>query len=113
MELEKNEQMNVLFNFYSELLTNKQKEYMSLYYIEDFSLGEIAEQFNVSRQAVYDNLKRSEESLKNYENKLKIVSNVNNEIDLTNKLVDYIQEHYSNDQTLFNLVNDLNELLNR
>lgn len=43
---------------------------MALYYLDDFSLGEIAEQYEVSRQAVYDNIKRTESMLEEYEDKL-------------------------------------------
>lgn len=70
--LEKTTQVNFLFDFYQSLLTPKQRDYMDLYYLEDLSLGEIAEQFNVSRQAVYDNIRRTEAMLKTYEEKLKL-----------------------------------------
>lgn len=43
---------------------------MSLYYLDDYSLGEIAEEYSVSRQAVYDNIKRTEAMLEQYEKKL-------------------------------------------
>ncbi len=43
---------------------------MSLYYLDDYSLGEIAEEYDVSRQAVYDNIKRTEAMLEEYEEKL-------------------------------------------
>ncbi|WP_371807205.1 putative DNA-binding protein [Halalkalibacter krulwichiae] len=65
--------MNYLFDFYQSLLTQKQRKYMSLYYLDDFSLGEIAEEFEVSRQAVYDNIKRTEAMLEDYEDKLKLL----------------------------------------
>ncbi len=68
--LEKTTKMNMLYDFYAELLTEKQKEYMGLYYREDFSLGEIANLRSVSRQAIYDNIKRTEQMLENYEEKL-------------------------------------------
>lgn len=72
MTLDKTNRMNYLFDFYQELLTPKQRNYMSLYYLDDYSLGEIAEEFEVSRQAVYDNIKRTEVMLEQYEEKLKL-----------------------------------------
>lgn len=70
MMLEKTTRMNYLYDFYQSLLTPKQKSYMSLYYLDDYSLGEIAEEYEVSRQAVYDNIKRTENMLEEYEKKL-------------------------------------------
>ncbi|THB62192.1 putative DNA-binding protein [Vagococcus silagei] len=82
MEIDKTNRMNALFEFYSTLLTEKQMNYIELYYADDFSLGEIAEEFEVSRQAVYDNIKRTEKLLENYERKLHLYSNyvVRNEL---------------------------------
>ncbi|TCN25648.1 putative DNA-binding protein [Mesobacillus foraminis] len=68
--LEKTTRMNYLYDFYQALLTPKQQSYMSLYYLDDYSLGEIAEEYDVSRQAVYDNIKRTEAMLEEYEEKL-------------------------------------------
>lgn len=68
--LEKTTRINYLFDFYQALLTPKQRSYMSLYYLDDFSLGEIAEEYEISRQAVYDNIKRTESMLEDYEEKL-------------------------------------------
>ncbi|MBD8003991.1 putative DNA-binding protein [Bacillus norwichensis] len=70
--LEKTTRMNYLYDFYQSLLTPKQRSYMSLYYRDDYSLGEIAENYGVSRQAVYDNLKRTEILLEEYEQKLSL-----------------------------------------
>ncbi|MBD3109472.1 putative DNA-binding protein [Bacillus sp. AGMB 02131] len=70
MTLEKTTRMNYLYDFYQSLLTKKQQSYMALYYLDDFSLGEIAEEYDVSRQAVYDNIKRTEAMLEEYETKL-------------------------------------------
>ena len=59
MEIEKNQSYERPFlNFYAALLTDKQMNYIELYYADDYSLAEIAEEFGVSRQAVYDNIKR-------------------------------------------------------
>jgi uncharacterized protein len=68
--LEKTTRINYLYDFYQSLLTPKQQSYMSLYYLDDYSLGEIAEEYDVSRQAVYDNIKRTETMLEEYEEKL-------------------------------------------
>ncbi|MFW3537608.1 putative DNA-binding protein [Vagococcus fluvialis] len=67
--------MNALFEFYSTLLTEKQMNYIELYYGDDLSLGEISEEYGVSRQAVYDNIKRTEKLLETYEKKLHLYSN--------------------------------------
>ncbi|MHC0037194.1 putative DNA-binding protein [Pseudoneobacillus sp. C159] len=72
--LEKTTRMNYLYDFYQSLLTEKQQSYMSLYYLDDYSLGEIAEEYEVSRQAVYDNIKRTETMLEEYEAKLLLFS---------------------------------------
>lgn len=72
--LEKTMRVSSLYDFYQPLLTAKQRHYMSLYYLDDYSLGEVAEQFNVSRQAVYDTLKRTEDVLEDFEAKLSLLS---------------------------------------
>ncbi len=64
--------MNELYDIYQALLTAKQKLYFELYYQEDLSL--IAEQFEVSRTAVFDNIKRTEKLLDGYEEKLQLLS---------------------------------------
>lgn len=64
---------SLLFDFYGILLTPKQQEIYDLYYQQDLSLGEIAEQQKVSRQAVFDLLRRTEEALESYESKLGLV----------------------------------------
>ena len=46
--LEKTTRMNYLYDFYQSLLTPKQRSYMALYYLDDYSLGEIAEEYDVS-----------------------------------------------------------------
>ncbi|WP_071459417.1 putative DNA-binding protein [Bacillus massilinigeriensis] len=70
--LEKTTRINYLYDFYQALLTPKQRSYMSLYYLDDYSLGEIADEYDVSRQAVYDNIKRTEAMLEEYEEKLRL-----------------------------------------
>ena len=71
--IEKTVRMSLLFDFYGQLLTERQQEFFSLYYDDDLSLGEIASQYGVSRQAVYDILKRSTQALEDFESKLALV----------------------------------------
>ncbi|MBM7094144.1 MULTISPECIES: putative DNA-binding protein [Alteribacter] len=70
--IEKTIRINYLYDFYQSLLTDKQNNYMRMYYLDDWSLGEISEHFEVSRQAVYDNIRRTEALLEEYEEKLSL-----------------------------------------
>ncbi|MGX7195550.1 putative DNA-binding protein [Enterococcus olivae] len=110
MELEKTNRMNVLFEFYSTLLTEKQMNYMELYYADDFSLGEIAEEFSISRQAVYDNIKRTEKILEDYERKLHMFSDYVVRNELLDQLSEYIMKQYPKDETLVNFVKEIQEI---
>ena len=60
---------SMLLDFYGELLTNKQRECFDLHYNEDLSLAEIAEQLGVSRQGVWDNIRRAETAMEDIEAK--------------------------------------------
>lgn len=66
-------QMSLLFDFYGDLLTEKQKELFDLYYNEDFSLTEIAEHAGISRQGARDAIVRGESILRDCEDKLGFV----------------------------------------
>ena len=96
MNIKKMIEVGLLFQQYKELLTEKQREIVSLYYEEDYSLGEISENLNVSRQGVYDTLKRSEKILRDYEDKLGLVSKIKEQEELVrilkNKIVDIKQD---------------------
>ena len=62
--------MSALFDFYGPLLTDKQNRCLQMHLLEDFSLSEISAELGISRQAVYDMLKRSEQIMQQYEDKL-------------------------------------------
>ena len=70
MNGEKNLKVALLLDYYGVLLTEKQRDVIDLYYNEDLSLGEIAEQENITRQGVRDTLKRGEQTLFELENAL-------------------------------------------
>lgn len=84
--LEKKQRVNLLMDCYEELLTDKQRQYLSLYYDEDLSLSEIADDLNVSRNAVYDNLKRAVASLEEYEKKLHLLKKHQQRMDLITRI---------------------------
>lgn len=67
-------EMTLLFDYYGDLLTERQKLCFDMRYNQDLSLSEIALELNVSRQGVYDNLSRAEALLKNMEEKTGCVS---------------------------------------
>lgn len=62
-------QMTLLFDYYGDLLTERQRMCIDMRYNQDMSLGEIAQELRVSRQGVYDNLNRAEALLTNMEQK--------------------------------------------
>ena len=64
----------MLFDFYGDLLTDKQKEYYDLHYNSDLSLFEIAEMSGTSRQAVWDIIRRGEQTLRDIEEKTGLVA---------------------------------------
>lgn len=62
-------EMTLLYDYYGDLLTERQRMCFELYHDQDLSLAEIAEELKVSRQGVYDNLSRAEATLRNMEEK--------------------------------------------
>ena len=72
MDIVKNELMTDLIGIYGSLLTEYQLEIMELYYFEDLSLKEIADNQNVSRNAIFTLIKRVEKILLEYEEKLQL-----------------------------------------
>lgn len=73
MTMDKIAEASLLYDFYGQLLTEKQRQVMALYHEENLTLSEIASEFDISRQAVHDTLKKAELSLTEYENKLGLV----------------------------------------
>lgn len=65
--------MSMLFDFYGDLLTERQREFYDLYYNEDLSLAEIAENYGISRQGVRDVIVRAEATMSEIEEKTHII----------------------------------------
>ncbi|WP_391208610.1 putative DNA-binding protein [Psychrobacillus sp. L4] len=106
--IEKTTRMNFLFDFYQALLTDKQRSYMQLYYLDDLSLGEIAEEYDISRQAVYDNIRRTEAMLEEYEEKLSLFSKFQNRQETIEQLL-LVAKDQSSENTLIQLIIQLKE----
>ena len=71
--MEKNVKISMLLSVYGKLLTEKQYEFLDNYYNSDLSLSEIAENMKITRQAVRDNIKKGENKLFEFEEKLQIM----------------------------------------
>ena len=72
--IEKMMHIGRLYDFYGALLTERQRKSIELHYLQDLSLGEIAAELGVSRQAVNDILRRTEEAMEQYEARLHLLS---------------------------------------
>ncbi len=73
MLLQETTRIGMLYDFYSPLLTERQRTILKLYYFEDWSLGEIADHTKVSRQAVFEAVKRARSTLDELEGKLHLL----------------------------------------
>lgn len=81
--------ISILYDFYGKLLNEKQATIIDLYYNQDLSLGEIGELLSISRQGVYDTLKRAQSNLFRYEKKLKLVEKFNIYNKSAEKIIEY------------------------
>lgn len=108
--LQKTTRVNMLYDFYYRLLTKKQMAYMELYYREDYSLSEIASHHEVSRQAVHDTLKRTEQLLEMYEKKLRLYEKFIRRNEQLQQLETLLQGDLIDKERALRLVKDLQHL---
>lgn len=104
-------EITLLYDFYGELLTTRQKEIFEMYYEDDLSLSEIGEQLSISRQAVRDSLRHSKETLTEYESKLCLVSKFVTQQKILIKIKDIINK-MENECLTDNTINYINQLKN-
>ena len=93
---------NELLDFYGSLLTKHQLNILEDFFVEDLSMGEIADNYGISKAAVSDVIKRSYEQLKEYENKLSLIKKAND--------IDKIIEKMTNEKIDINLINELKKI---
>ena len=74
--MEKRLELSRLMDFYAPLLTDRQREFLEMYVLDDFSLQEIAEQEGISRQGVRDALMRGEKTLAEIEDKIGLADKI-------------------------------------
>lgn len=112
--IEKLVEVGYLFDFYGKLLSERQYNVVELFYLKDYSLSEIGEILGITRQAVYDNLKRAEQNLYSYEEALKLWSkfktgkeNVKEIIEISEDLKDH-----TDDEVLLSKINKIEKIAN-
>lgn len=110
--LAKTNRINMLFDFYGPLLTEKQRTFLTYYFHDDYSLGEIAEAFAVSRQAIYEHIKRAETVLEEYEGKLQLLAKHERRQELANSFQDLVRS-VENDELKTRLQSLVIELVSR
>ena len=95
---EKNLNLGYLLDFYGELLSERKRSVMDMYYNEDFSLAEIAAEIGISRQGARDIIKKSEEELLFYEEKLGLAKRFRNTQASTHKLLSLLEQSDVSDE---------------
>lgn len=101
------EKISMLLDVYGGLLTKKQYNAMDLYYNEDYSLNEIAEHHNVSRQGIWENIKQASENLEKYERELKICEHARKTAEITAEIKKLLDDKDSREK-IIELLDSLN-----
>ena len=104
--MEKNVEISVLCQLYGKALTDKQYEVLTDYYNNDLSLSEIAENNNITRQAVRDIIKKGENKLYELEDNISLMKKVLNEEKIISKIENELDE-------ITKLTNSNNEVAKR
>ena len=112
--MEKKVEISMLWQIYGKLLTDKQYEYIDYYYNEDLSLSEIAENDNITRQAVRDIIKKGERKLFEYEEKLLFMKKtINQEQRIQQVLLNLTKiEKDSSDKQVISILESIKKELN-
>lgn len=109
--MEERVEISILLDLYRELLTDKQKDIMNLYYNEDLSLAEIAEINSTSRQAIHDTIKRCCKMLVSYENTLHLLQKTMRLEQVKNQLIEKI-ENLQDKETIDEIKKDIIDIEN-
>lgn len=116
--MEKFLEITYLYDFYGQLLTDKQNYLIKRYYLDDLSLGEIALQENVSRQSIHNTIKQAENKLIGFENKLGLFARFKdqqNELKQIITALDNIKEDLEDNKThsrVVDIIEHIQRILN-
>lgn len=111
--------ISLLLDFYGQLLTGRQQEILDLHYNNDFSLGEIAQQLDITRQGVFDNIKRGKAALNNFESKLGLVKKFSEQKEKAKEILSYLNEINKSElvennlQYFMKIEDGINEIINK
>ena len=95
--MEKFVERTLLYDFYGELLTKRQQQIYESVVLEDYSLSEVAEELNISRQGVHDMIRRCDKALEGYEEKLHLVEKFVNIRGLVQKIHELASGYHADD----------------
>ena len=110
--MEKNIEISILSQINKNTLTEKQFEILDEYYNNDFSLSEIAENYNITRQAVRDNIKSGEAKLYDLENKLGLMKKMQKQEEIVNSVISKLDKlNIQDEKTLDSIKKDLKKLI--
>lgn len=107
MEIEQIIKVSQLYDFYSELLSQKQKQYLNDYFFNDLSLTEISENYEISKQAVSNNIKRTIIELEQFEEKLNLIKLSSERLFLLNEI-----RKLTDNEEILEYINQLSKLEN-
>ena len=105
------EEISLLLDFYHGLLSEKQREYLRLYHEDNLSLAEIADIYGVSRQGVFDGVRKAENALKSYEAQLKLVASYKEQSRVIARLTEQIDSVISSHSDDAELASQLKEVI--
>lgn len=107
-------EISMLFDFYGDLLTDRQKTVLDYYYGDDYTLSEIAEYAGISRQAVHDTVHKAEKALRSYESVLGLVSRykkTSEDISSASEILESVMED-TDDEAIIERLRSVREILN-
>jgi len=111
MQQESKVYLSLLYDFYKDFLTERQKKIIELYVNEDLTLGEISKELGISRQGVFDAFRKAEIALKKYEEKLKLADRYYKNISLIDEVLQKLRRIYDRykDEEIMSIINSIQE----